>query len=178
MLLLEYTRIVLSVLITSSMVLSTERPDRAQIISHLNEFLKDLDLDLGKDNHPFKYALHPDYGTDLNNEKTGEILLLHDHRGNIINSTYHYLALKAHQIYEIANEFISDKAIRKTGTDGLSEEAILYLAQRNLMRHTLGFYSLELYMTLLYRSRQEALDKISQHYHGNTRRDIVERQIA
>uniref|UniRef100_A0A8D8QU55 Uncharacterized protein n=1 Tax=Cacopsylla melanoneura TaxID=428564 RepID=A0A8D8QU55_9HEMI len=176
--LLDYARLVISVLVTSNMVLSTERPDKEHLVSKFDDFLEQFDIDLGKDNHPFKEKLHPDYCANLKNKETGELLLLHDHRGNIHNSTFHYLALKTHEIYDIPNSFISEKAVRKSNTGGLSEEAIMYLAHRNLMRHTLGHFSLEFYMTLLYRSRQESLERISNHYTGTRRRDIIEKQIA
>lgn len=47
-----------------------------------------------------------------------------------------------------------------------------------MMRHTLGYLSLEFYMTLMYKARQEVLQRLDQYHPAKTRRDIVQHLSA
>lgn len=55
-----------------------------------------------------------------------------------------------------------------------SSKDLLYIAHRNLMRHTLGYLTLQFYMTLMYKSRQDVLTRFDLHHPTKTRRDIMQ----
>lgn len=66
-----------------------------------------MDLTITEKSHPFNEPLHWKYVENLLDYKSGQIIILHDHLGNLEKSTYHYLGLKAHDIYEAVSSFLT-----------------------------------------------------------------------
>lgn len=138
------------------------------------EIMEHMDTHIADENHDLRKPLHPTYVDNLKAVGSGAILLLHDTQGNIDESTYHYMALKMHELYEILSTFLTTHELKKPLGETTSVD-MLYITHRNLMRFNLGYLTLEMYMTLLYKSRQEALERLDAHYPSNTRREIIQR---
>ncbi|XP_008488043.2 uncharacterized protein LOC103524789 isoform X2 [Diaphorina citri] len=145
-------------------------------LSNIKTAMESVEMSIEQD-HPFTKPLHPDYLENIKLAEGKVLLLLHDKHGNLNNSTYYYLALKINEIYEVVSSFLEKKTIRKL-VDDIADEEMFYLTHRNLMRHYMGYYLLEFYMTLLYKSREHVMQTIDQYYPCNTRRSIIQCQLA
>lgn len=101
---LECVKIVYSGLMIAGITLATTATTTD---SQLHEILEHLDFHIEDKNHDLQKDLHQTYLDNLKTLGSGALLLVHDIHGNLHESTYHYLGLKIHEMYEIITTFLA-----------------------------------------------------------------------